>query len=77
MATPECERAIEDAVRYGYALLRYISPNDVGLTGGHQYGYYIPKNDEVWPLFTAHPPQKDTNDTHPVTITWGRTSAKA
>ena len=70
MATPECERAIEDAVRYGYALLRYISPNDVGLTGGHQYGYYIPKNDEVWPLFTAHPPQKDTNDTHPVTITW-------
>ncbi len=70
MASAECERAIEDAVRYGYALLRHISPNDVGLTGGHQYGYYIPKHEDVWPLFTSHPPTKNTNDTHPITITW-------
>ncbi len=70
MASPECERAIEDAVRYGGALLKFISPNDVGLTGGHQYGYYIPKHEDVWPLFTPQPPEKGTNHTHPIHIVW-------
>jgi len=77
MATAECERAIEDAVQHGHALLKFISPNDVGLTGGHQYGYYIPKHEDVWPLFTSHPPAKGKNDTHPISITWqnGRVTA--
>src|SRR6266853_937609 len=70
MASPDCERAIEDATRFGSALLKFISPNDVGLTGGHQYGYYIPKSDEVWPIFTSQKPQKGVNDTHPIRITW-------
>lgn len=70
MASPECERAIEDAVRYGYALLKFISPNDVGLTGGHQWGYYIPKSDNVWPLFIPQPPTKGVNYTHPIHIVW-------
>jgi hypothetical protein len=70
MASPDCERAIEDATRFGSALLKFISPNDVGLTGGHQYGYYIPKADEVWPLFTSQKPQKGINDTHSIRITW-------
>jgi hypothetical protein len=70
MASPECERAIEDAVRYGNALLKFISPNDVGLTGGHQWGYYIPKRDDVWPYFTPRPPTKGENYTQPIRITW-------
>lgn len=70
MASPECERAIEDAVRYGNALLKFISPNDVGLTGGHQWGYYIPKRDDVWPYFTPQPPEKGVNHTQPISITW-------
>lgn len=70
MASPECERAIEDAVRYGNALLKFISPNDVGLTGGHQWGYYVPKRDDVWPHFTPQPPTKGVNHTQPIKITW-------
>jgi len=48
--SPICERAIEDATTYGKAVLKFISANDVGLTGGHQYGYYLPL--EVWYLFS-------------------------
>jgi len=70
MASPECERAIEDAVRYGYALLKFISPNDVGLTGGHQWGYYIPKSENVRTLFTPQPPNRGENHTHPIHIVW-------
>lgn len=70
MASAECERAIEDAIRYGYALVRHISPNDVGVTGSHMYGYYLPKHNDVWPLFTPHPPTKNSNDSHPIRITW-------
>lgn len=63
-----CERAIEDALKYKRAILKIISPNDVGLTGGHQSGYYLPK--EVWHLFTPQKPEKDVNYHHPVTVVW-------
>jgi len=43
MTSPFAERAIAEALRYGKAILKFISPNDVGLTGGHQCGYYLPK----------------------------------
>ncbi|MCL5275310.1 MAG: type II restriction endonuclease, partial [Chloroflexi bacterium] len=66
--SPICERAFEDITQYGKALLKYISANDVGLTGGHQYGYYLPK--EVWQLFTPYAPTKGENSKHKVTITW-------
>lgn len=68
MSSPECERAIADAGRVGNAILKFISPNDVGLTGGHQYGYYLPIS--VWQMFTPHPPVKGVNNEHFVTITW-------
>ena len=70
MVTAECERAIEDAAKYGFAFLKFISPNDVGLTGGHQYGYYLPKDDRVRPVFTPQPPTKGENHTHPIKILW-------
>ena len=31
-----------------YAFCKFISANDVGATGAHQAGFYIPKN--CWPL---------------------------
>jgi type II restriction enzyme len=68
MMSPICERAIEDATRYGKALLKFISANDVGLTGGHQYGFYLPK--AVSQVFTPHPPQKGVNSDHHVTVLW-------
>lgn len=68
MPTPICERAIEDAIKYQRAILKFISANDVGITGGHQYGYYLPK--EVWYLFSPNPPEKGVNRDHLVTVTW-------
>lgn len=68
MASPIAERAITEAVRVGNAILKFISPNDVGLTGGHQCGYYLPKS--VWQMFTPHPPQKGRNDETEVTVRW-------
>lgn len=68
MQSPFCERAIENAVTYGNALLKFISPNDVGITGGHQYGFYLPIR--VHEMFTPHPPIIGENKKHLVTIEW-------
>jgi hypothetical protein len=63
-----CERAIESASQYGNALLKFISPNDVGETGGHQCGFYLPKT--AYQMFTPHAPIKGSNTKHWVTIQW-------
>jgi type II restriction enzyme len=68
MQSPFCGRAIENATRYGNALLKFISPNDVGLTGGHQYGFYLPKS--VYEMFTPQPPQKGVVTKHEIKIEW-------
>lgn len=68
MATAIGERAISEAVRVGNAILKFISPNDVGLTGSHQRGYYLPK--AVWEMFTPNPPVKGRNDESPVKVDW-------
>ncbi len=68
MPSPACEQAIRDAQRVGRALLKFISPNDVGLTGGHQKGYYLPKR--VWQVFSLFPPTKDINRDHSVEAVW-------
>src|SRR5204863_5867468 len=68
MSSPACEQAIIDAQKVGRALLKFISPNDVGLTGGHQKGYYLPK--AVWKVFTPFPPTKGVNNDHPVEAIW-------
>jgi hypothetical protein len=68
MSSPMGERATGDALRYGTALLKFISPNDVDLNGAHQYGYYLPK--VVYPIFTPHPPERGRNDDHSVLVTW-------
>lgn len=63
-----CERAIENAVRYGNALLKFISPNDVGITGSHQCGFYLPKS--AYQMFTPYAPTKGENNKHQVAIEW-------
>lgn len=68
MATPACYRAITDVLEHGKALLKFISSNNVGLTGSHECGYYLPKNS--WELFTPFPPVKGENKEHFVKILW-------
>lgn len=68
MNSPYCEKAIIDAVRHGKAILKFISPNDVGRTGSHQYGYYLPK--AIWEAYTPYPPEKNKNNAHLVKILW-------
>jgi type II restriction enzyme len=69
-----CERAVADAISHGKAILKFISPNDVGLTGGHQYGYLLPK--PAWYIFTPHEPITGINRTTQVSVLWqdGRTT---
>lgn len=68
MASPTGERAIEDALRAGNALLKFISPNDAGATDSNQCGFYLPK--AVWEMYSPHPPEDGRNDHETVAITW-------
>lgn len=68
MLSPNGERALLDALAAGKALAKFISPNDVGLTGGHQYGFYLPK--KVWEAFSPNPPVDGQNSHHEVAVTW-------
>lgn len=39
--------------------MKFISPNNVGLTGSHECGFYLPKS--AWELYSPHPPEKGDN----------------
>lgn len=69
MTTPQAEQATQDALATGRAILKFISRNDVGDTGGHQYGYYLPKH--CYELFTPIPPQKGKSIKSDVRVVWG------
>ena len=68
MGSPLCDRSISDALKAGKALLKYISANDVGSTGSHQAGFYLPK--AAWKVYTPHPPEKGENKEHFVDVVW-------
>ena len=68
MSSPICELAIAGAFECGNAILKFISPNDVGLTGGHQCGFYLPKS--AWQLFARFGPRKGRNDEGTVRVRW-------
>ena len=68
MSSHAAQRAIADVLQNGKALLKFISPNNVGLTGSHECGYYLPKS--AWELYTPHAPIKGQFKEHMVDITW-------
>lgn len=61
------ERAIEDTLRIGNALVKFISANDASVTG-HQSGFYLPKS--AWRLYAPFGPVKGRNDKSSVVIVW-------
>lgn len=71
------EEAVDSALRHGVALIKYISPNDVDLTGGHQRGFYLPKT--AWRIYSPHPPKKGVLNKHTVHVEWqdGRVTESA
>ena len=64
----QLEAAIRDALHAGKALCKFISRNDVGATGGHQCGFYLPKS--AWKMFACNGPTKGTNHKSEVRIEW-------
>ena len=68
MNSPISRIVIGEALRNGRALLKFISPNDAGATGGHQAGFYLPKS--VAGVFTPFAPVIGENRTHEVKIEW-------
>jgi hypothetical protein len=68
MPSPICELAIAEALQVGNALLKFISPNDAGITGTHQCGFYLPK--PIWEMYAAFGPEKGRNNEAEVEVRW-------
>ena len=68
MLSPIGERAVNDALQAGRALLKFISPNDTGQTGSHQGGFYLPL--KAWKLYSKNGPARGSNFDCPIRITW-------
>ncbi len=69
MSSLTVDRAITDALVHNNALLKFISPNDTGLTGSHQCGFYLPKS--AWHIFSPdHPPIDGQNFSQNVQVLW-------
>lgn len=68
MPSPDAERAATEAFAVGKALVKTISANDTGATGGHQAGFYLPK--AAHRIFTPYEPVRGRNDDHPVSAVW-------
>lgn len=63
---------LQDAIQVvnesDYAYCHYITPNDVGLTGGHQCGFHVAKS--CYEMFFDHPCIKGTNEERPIEVRW-------
>lgn len=62
------EAAITDAFQAGKALCKVISRNNLGLTGGHECGFYLPK--QAWRMFSEQAPVKGLNHKSEVMVRW-------
>lgn len=62
------DNAIASVQSASCAFCRYITGNDTGKTGSHQYGFYIPK--EAARLLFEQPVQRGENKDKYVTIKW-------
>lgn len=61
-------KAIDSVIHSKTSFCKFISANDAGKTGGHQEGFYIPKN-SISLMFDA-PQVKGSNSDRFVTIKW-------
>jgi hypothetical protein len=66
--TDELSSAIAAVKANQYSFCKFISPNDAGVTGGHQAGIYIPKNSSAL-IFTS-PGVKGDNMERFANLTW-------
>jgi hypothetical protein len=62
------ESAIADALESGKALCKVITRNNLGLTGSHEYGFYLPKS--AWRMFSPQSPEKGVNYKSDVRVRW-------
>ncbi len=69
MPSEIADLALNDAIRHKNALLKFVSPNDAGLTGSHQCGFYLPKSAHRV-LLPNFPPKDEENFTIQVKVLW-------
>ena len=62
------EAAIQTSQDASVAYCKFITPNDTGATGGHQYGFHVSKT--AWRLFFDAPGEKGANKDKTVIINW-------
>lgn len=66
------QEILQDAIKLveesTYAYCHYITPNDVGETGGHQCGFHVPKH--CYGMFFDSPGKKGENKDCNIVITW-------
>lgn len=55
--------------RARHTYVKFLAPNDLGLTGSNQRGVYLPK--DIWPFFLEQPGQSGENLERPMFIDWG------
>lgn len=60
--------AIQIVTESKFAYCHYITPNDVGLTGGHQCGFHVAKS--CYEMFFDHPCVRGSNEERPVEVRW-------
>ena len=68
MNNEELQEAIQLVYDSAIAFCHYITPNDVGATGGHQYGFCIAHS--CYKVFFDEPGQRGANKDAFIEITW-------
>lgn len=68
MQSQLCNEIITEIGNNSQALFKFISANDLGITGSHQCGFYLPIN--VWKMYTPYPPRKGVNFKNFVLVKW-------
>jgi len=66
------EALVADAREHGNALLKFISANDVGLTGGHQCGFYLPEKQRATEFYASRRFEPGSNFEEEVEVDWYR-----
>jgi len=62
------QKAIQSAQQSEISFSKFITPNDTGKTGGHQYGYHLHKT--AWRLFFNSPGIKGLNKDTFIRVKW-------